>query len=109
MTKGVETLYHNVYTQYTEIILQSQIFASNVKGGMSVIAAKVFQDYENLKDAFNSQISRNHNALASIATILRERRDDQNTLAARLETQRTQMDENKKTAVRAMATVQNTQ
>jgi hypothetical protein len=32
MTKGVETLCHNVYAQYTEIILQSQVFASNVKG-----------------------------------------------------------------------------
>jgi hypothetical protein len=35
MTKGVETLCHNVHAQYTEIILQSQVFASNVKGGMA--------------------------------------------------------------------------
>jgi hypothetical protein len=35
MTKGVETLCHNVHAKYTEIILQSQVFASNVKGGMA--------------------------------------------------------------------------
>jgi len=44
MNRGLETLCHNVYAQYTEIILQSQIFAANVKGGMAVIAAKASQD-----------------------------------------------------------------
>jgi len=88
MTKGVETLYHNVYAQYTEIILQSQIFASNVKGGMAVIAAKASQDYENLKDAFNTQISSNNSAWARIAAVvLRERQDAENALAVRLEAQ----------------------
>jgi len=73
MTKGVEPLCHNVYAQYTEIILQSQVFASNVKGGMAVIAAKVSQDYENLRDAFNPQILSNNIAWASIATVFREK------------------------------------
>jgi len=61
-TKRVEILCHNVYAQYRVIILQSQIFAPNVKGGMAVIAAKASQDYENLKDAFNAQISSNNTA-----------------------------------------------
>jgi hypothetical protein len=56
MTKGVETLCHNVYTQYTESILQSQIFISNVKGGMAVIAAKESQYYKIFRDAFNAHI-----------------------------------------------------
>jgi hypothetical protein len=109
MTKGVETLYHNVYAQHTEIILQSQVFASNGKGGMAVIAAKAFQDYENLRDAFNAQILSNHNAWASIATVLRERQDAENMLAGRLETQKRQMEENKKNAETTMPRVQNIQ
>jgi len=40
MNSGVETFCHNVYAQYTEMILQSQIFVANVRGGMAVIAAK---------------------------------------------------------------------
>jgi hypothetical protein len=43
MTKGVETLCHIVYAQYKEIILQSHVFASNVKPGMAVNAAKASQ------------------------------------------------------------------
>jgi len=62
MTKGVETLRHNVYAQYTQIILQSQVFASNVQGGMAVIAAEASQDYKNLRDVFNAQILSNNNA-----------------------------------------------
>ena len=54
MTKGVETLCHNVYAQYEEIILKSQVCASNVREGMAVIEAKASQDYENLRDAFNA-------------------------------------------------------
>jgi hypothetical protein len=81
MTKGVDTLCHNVYAQYTEIILQSQVFASNVKGGMAVIVAKASQDYENLRVAFDARILSNNNALASIATVLRERQDAENILA----------------------------
>jgi len=75
MTKGVETLCHNVDAQYTEIILQSQIYALNVKEEMAVIAAKASQDYENLMDAIYAQISSNNNPWASIATGLRERKD----------------------------------
>jgi len=109
MTKGVEALCHNVYAQYTEIILQSQMFASNVKGGMAVIAAKASQDYENLKDAFNAQISSNNSGWARIAAVLRERQGAENALAVRLEAQRIQMEENKQNAERTMARVQNTQ
>ena len=109
MTKGVEALCHNVYAQYTEIILQSQIFASNVKGGMAVIVAKASQDYENLKDAFNAQISRNNSGWARIAAVLRERQGAENALAVRLEAKRIQMEENKQNAERTMARVQNTQ
>jgi hypothetical protein len=81
MTRGVETFCHNVYAQYTEIILQSQIFASNVKGGMALIAAKHSQDYVNLKDACNAQISSNNNVWARIAAVLRERQEAENALA----------------------------
>jgi hypothetical protein len=109
MTKGVETLCHNVYAQYTEIVLQSQVFASNVKGGMAEIAAKASQDYENLRDVFNAQILSNNNAWASIATVLRERQDAENMLAGRLEAQKKQMEENKKNAETTMARVQNIQ
>jgi len=72
MMKGVETLCRNVYAQYTDIILQSQIFASNVKGGMPVIAAKVSQDYENLKDAFDAKLPSNSSVWAGIPAVLRE-------------------------------------
>ena len=109
MTKGVETLCHNVYAQYTEIILQSQIFASNVKGGMAVITAKASQDYDNLNDAFNAQISSNNTAWSRIAAVLRERQDAENALAVRLQAQRLQMEANKKNAEQIMARVQNTQ
>jgi len=109
MTKGVKTLGHNVYTQYPEIILQSQVFASNVKGGMAVIAAKASQDYENLRDAFNAQILNNNNAWASMATVLRERQDAGNILAAQLEGQQRQMKENQMNAEHTMARVPNTQ
>jgi uncharacterized protein YybS (DUF2232 family) len=94
MTKRVETLCHNVYAQYTEIILQSQIFASYINGGITVIAAKALQDYKNLKDAWNAHISSNNNAWASIATVLRESQDAANALAFPLGTQWTQMEEN---------------
>jgi hypothetical protein len=62
LSKGVKTLCHNVYAQYTAIIVQSQIFACNVKGEMIAIEAKASQDYENLNDAFEAQISSNDNA-----------------------------------------------
>jgi len=81
MTRGVKTLSHNVYAQYTEIILQSRIFTSNVNREMAVIAVKASQDYENLRDAFNGQIVSNNNACASIATVLRERQDAENVVA----------------------------
>jgi hypothetical protein len=57
MTQGVKTFCHDVQAQYKEIILQSQIFGANVKGGMTVIVAKSSQDYENLIDAFNTSIT----------------------------------------------------
>jgi len=109
MTKGVETLCHTVYPQYTEIILQSQIFASIVKGGMAVIRAKASQEYKNLKDAFNARISSNNTAWSRIAAVLWERQDAETARAVRLEAQRLQMDENKNNAERTMARVQNTQ
>jgi hypothetical protein len=62
-----------VYAQYTEIILQSQILASNARGGMAVLAAKASQDYENLKYVFNAQISSNNSPWDRIAAVLRER------------------------------------
>ena len=108
MTKGVETLCHNVFAQYTEIILQSQIFASNLKGGMAVITAKASQDYENLKDAFNAQISSNNSAWARIAAVFGEWHDAEYALAVWLEAQRIQMEENKQNTERTMAMVQNT-
>jgi len=66
MNRGVETLCHNVYAQYSEIILQSYIFVANVKGGMAVIAAKASQNYENLKDGFNAQIPSYNGAVMGI-------------------------------------------
>jgi hypothetical protein len=108
MTSGVEMLCHNVYAQYTEIILQSQVFASNVKGGMTVIAAKASQDYENVKDAFHAQILSNNNAWASVANVLRERQDAENILAGRLEAQKVQIEENRKNAETIVARVQTT-
>ena len=109
ITKGVKTVCDNVYAQYTEIILQSQIFASNVKGGMAVIAAKASQDYENLKDAFNVQISRNNTAWSRITAVLRERQDAENALAVQLDAEKLQMEANKENAEQTMARVQNTQ
>jgi hypothetical protein len=109
MTKGVETLCHNVYAQYTEIILQSQVFAFNLKGEMAVITGKASQDYKNLRNAFNAQILSIHNACASIATVLKERPDAKNMLAGRLETQKRPMEENTKNTEMPMARVQNTQ
>jgi hypothetical protein len=108
MTSGVEMLCHNVYAQYTEIILQSQVFASYVKGGMTVIAAKASQDYENVKDAFHAQILSNHNAWTSVANVLMERQDAENKLAGRLEAQKVQIDENRKNAETIVARVQTT-
>jgi len=74
MHRGVVTLCHNVYVQQTEIILQSQIFVANVKGGMAVIAAKASQDDENLKDTLHAQIPSNNSARARIAAVHRETR-----------------------------------
>jgi len=76
---------------------------------MAVIAAKASQDYENLKDTFNAQISSNNNVLARIAAVLRERQDTENALAVRLEAQNTQMEDNKENGETAIARVQNTQ
>jgi len=109
ITQGVETLCHNVYAQYTEIILQSQIFAANVKGGMPVIAANASQDYENLKDTFNTQITSNNSAWARIAAVLRLRQDAENVWATQLEAQKVKIEENRLNTERAMARVQNTQ
>jgi hypothetical protein len=81
MTMGVQTFCHNVYAQYTEIILHSQVIASNVMGGMAVFAAKAPQDYEYLRDTYNAQILSNNNGWASIATVLRESKDAENILA----------------------------
>jgi hypothetical protein len=105
MTKGVEILYHNVYVLFTEITLQSQIFAANVKGKMRIIVAKASQDYKNLKDTFNAQITCNGSGWASIAAMLRERQEGDNALAVWLEAQRLQMEENKQNSDRARARV----
>jgi hypothetical protein len=48
---------------------------------MAIFAAKASQDYENLKDAFNGQISSNNTAWSRIAAILRERQDAENAPA----------------------------
>jgi len=72
MTNGVKILYYNVYAQFTEIILQSQIFVANIKEEMAAIAAKVFHKYENLKDTFNVQITSNNSAWARKAEVLKE-------------------------------------
>jgi hypothetical protein len=109
MTMGVETVCHNVYHHYTEIILQSQIFASNVKGRMAVIAAKTSQDYENHKDAFSAKITSNNTACSRMAAVLRDRLDAENALAVRLGDESVQMGENKKNAEGVMARVPNTQ
>jgi len=109
MNRGVETLCHNVYTQFPKVILQSQIFVANVKGGMAVIAAKVSQDYKNLKDTFNAQITSNNSAWARMAAVLRERQDAENALATWLEAQRLKIQDNRLNGERAMARVQNTQ
>ena len=109
MTRGVETLCHNVYAPCRDIILQSQTFAANVKGEMPVIAANTFQDYENLKHAFNTHLTCNNSAWARIAAVLRERQDAENALATWLEVQRLKMEENRLNTERAMARVQNTQ
>jgi len=109
MTKGVVTFCHNVYTQDTEIILQSQIFAANVKGQMAVIAAKDFQNYKNLRDTFKTQNTSNNCAWARMAAVLRERQGTENALAKTLEAQRLWMEEHRMNAKRAMASVQNTE
>jgi len=109
MNRGVKTVCHEMYAQYIQIILQSQIFTANVKGGIAVIAAEASQDSENLKDAFNTQIASNNNSWARIATVLRERQDAANALATRLEAHRLKMEENRWNAERAMGRVQNTQ
>jgi hypothetical protein len=54
------------------MILPSQVFALNVKGGTAVIAANTTHDYENLRGVLNAQVLSNNNAWASIATVLRE-------------------------------------
>jgi hypothetical protein len=59
---------------------------------MAGMAAKAFQDYENLKDAFNAQISSNNGAWFRIAAVLRIRQDADNALAVYLEAQRLQME-----------------
>jgi hypothetical protein len=55
---------------------------------MAVIAAKASQDYKNLKDTFNAQISTNNTAWPRIAAEHREMQDDENALAVQLEAQR---------------------
>jgi len=109
MTKGVEILYHNVYAPYTEITLWFQIFVANVRGEMGIRAAKSSQDYKNLKDVFNAEITSNGSGWAWIAAVLREREDAENALAVWLEAQRLQMEENKQNADRARARVMNAQ
>jgi hypothetical protein len=109
MPKGVETMCHNLYAQFTEIILLSLIFAANDNGGMAVIATKASQDFENLKDAFNARISCNNNAGARISAVLKYRQEAENALAVRLKGQRMKIEVNKLNAHRAMAKIQNTQ
>jgi len=98
MTNGVKTFCHNVYAQYAEIILQSHVFAANIKGGIAVIAAKESQHYENLKDAFNAQSTSNNSAWAKITAVYRERQDGENVLAVQVEAQKLQMEENRQNA-----------
>jgi hypothetical protein len=109
MTRGVEILRHNVYSHYTEFILESHIVEATVKEGISVIAANASQDYENLKNALNAQIRSNNSVWAKIATTLRERQDADNGLATQLEAQRLKKEENRLNAERAMARVKNSQ
>jgi len=109
MTKGIKTLCHDVYAQYTEIILHTQIFAAKVKGGMAVIADETSQHYKNLKDTFNTQITIINSALATIAAVLRGRQNADDALAVLSEVEKLENEQNKLNIERVMARVQNTQ
>jgi len=94
--------------QLREVILQSQNFAAHSIAGIAVIAAKASQDYQNLKDALNAQISSNNSAWVRMAAVLRVKQDDDIVWAVQLEAQKLKMEENKRMAEEAMARVQRT-